>query len=388
MDAQQLKDCLPRAALAFRGYNVTNLGRSGELLAHKAYGATVRDHLERASRACTEITGRPCDLVTRVREGQETNLASYAEAVTLILAMEMAQLALLEEYFGIVYCTANLSFGYSLGEIAALVAGGVYELCDALRIPLVLSDDCVALAADVTLGVLISRGPPLPLDEVTKACLRVNQEGKGVVGMSTYLSPNSALLLGQSDTLDRFKEQLSKLWPQPVHVRKKEGEWPPLHTPIVWQRQIPDRAAQEMHSLPGGFTAPVPPVLSLVTGDVSYSDYNSRDILHRWVDEPQLLWDGVYQTLSLGIETIIHVGPAPNIIPATYTRLAENVASQTKASFGLRTISRMARRPWLRNMLPARSALLRAPSVKQVILEDWLLEQVGVSRAHFPAGNS
>ena len=54
---------------------------------------------------------------------------------------------------------------------------------------------------------------------------------------------------------------------------------------------------------------------------------NSRDILHRWVDEPQLLWDGVYQTLSLGIETIIHVGPAPNIIPATYTRLAENVTS-------------------------------------------------------------
>jgi [acyl-carrier-protein] S-malonyltransferase len=148
-----------------------------------------------------------------------------------------------------------------------------------------------------------------------------------------------------------------------------------MHTPIVWQKNIGDRAARLLQTLPGGFTAPVPPVLSLVTGDVSYSDYNSRDILHRWADEPQLLWDGVYQTLALGIENVIHVGPDPNIIPATYTRLADNVAAQLKASVGLRAMSGMVNRPWLRALLPARSALLRAPSVKQVILEDWLLEQ-------------
>lgn len=375
MNAQELKDSLPTAALAFRGYNVTNLGRSGELLAHPAYGDTVREFLERASQACSDIIKRPCDLVSRVRDARETNLDSYADAVSLILAMEMAQLALLQQHFGIAYRAAPLSFGYSLGEIGALVAGGVYELHDALRIPLALADDCVALATDVTLGVLISRGPPLPLDEVTRACLRVNQEGRGVIGMSSHLSPNSLLLLGQADTLDRFKKRLSAAWPQPFYLRKKDGQWPPMHTPIVWQRQIADRAAQEMHALPGGFTAPIPPVLSLVTGDVSYSDYNSRDILHRWVDEPQLLWDAVYQTLTLGIETVVHVGPAPNILPATYTRLAENVASQTKTSIGMRAMSRMANRPWLRSLLPARSALLRAPTVKQIILEDWLLEQ-------------
>lgn len=375
MDVQALKDSLPNAAFAFRGYNVTNLGRSSELLAHRVYGPTVQSYLAGASQACAAITGRPCDLVRRVRAQEETSLDSYADAVSLILAMEMAQLALLEQCFGVFYCTARLSFGYSLGEIGAVVAGGVYELHDALQIPLALADDCVALADQVTLGVLISRGPPLPLDEVTRQCMRVNQEGRGVIGMSAYLSPNSLILLGQFDTVDRFQRLFSENWKHPVHLRKKEGQWPPMHTPIVWQKNISDRCAQLLHTLPGGFIAPVPPVLSLVTGDLSYSDYNSRDILHRWTDEPQLLWDAVYQTLALGIKTIIHVGPDPNIIPATYTRLADNVTAQTKASLGLRAMSGMVDRPWLRTLLPPHSALLRAPRVRQVILEDWLLEQ-------------
>jgi hypothetical protein len=35
----------------------------------------------------------------------------------------------------------------------------------------------------------------------------------------------------------------------------------------------------------------------------------------------------------------------------------------------------MVRRPWLTSMLSTRAALLRAPFVEQVVLEDWLLEQ-------------
>ena len=35
----------------------------------------------------------------------------------------------------------------------------------------------------------------------------------------------------------------------------------------------------------------------------------------------------------------------------------------------------LARRPWLSALLPSRAALLRAPLLKHVILEDWLLEQ-------------
>jgi [acyl-carrier-protein] S-malonyltransferase len=93
------------------------------------------------------------------------------------------------------------------------------------------------------------------------------------------------------------------------------------------------------------------------------------------VDHPQRLWDGVYQVLALGIETIIHVGPEPNIIPATFQRLGENIRQQTQSNLGMRALSHMVRRPWLKALLPQRASLLRAPLIEHVILEDWLLAQ-------------
>ncbi len=374
-----LQDRLLNAAFVFRGYNVTNLGRSRELLAHHAYGPIVEHYLQDASQVASEMLGRKIDLVARVERGEETDLETYGDAIALIIGMEQAQLQLLDEFFGIDYTRARLSFGYSLGEIGALVASGVLDMKTALHVPLSMVPDCVELAHDVTLGVLFSRGPALEADAVYKLCLRINSAGKGMIGISSYLSPNSLLLMGQGDTIDRFADLMREWLPQKLYLRKNDSRWPPMHTPIVWQKFIPNRAALMMQTLPGGFTAPTPPVLSLVTGKISYNDFNARDLLARWVDHPQRLWDAVNETLAMGIDTLIHVGPDPNLVPATFKRLADNVTTQLAArsweGVGLRAVSRAVRRPWLAKLLPTRSSLLRAPYVKQVNLEDWLLEQ-------------
>ena len=147
-----------------------------------------------------------------------------------------------------------------------------------------------------------------------------------------------------------------------------------MHTPIVWQHNIPSRAAHIMLGMGGGMNVPDPPVLSLVTGKTSYTDINVRETLYRWTDQPQLLWAAMYELMARDTKKVIHVGPAPNIIPATLKRLSENVQAQTKASLGMRTLARLASGPWLRSLLPQRTALLRAPNLQQCILEDWLLE--------------
>jgi [acyl-carrier-protein] S-malonyltransferase len=375
----ELQERLSNAAFVFRGYNVTNLGRSAELLAHKAYGVTVQHFLREASTVCSEMTGKKIDLADRVHRNDEPTLEEYTESVAVIVAMEQAHLRLLEEFFGIQYADARLAYGYSLGEVAALVAGGVMDMQSALKIPLAMAKDCIELAHDVTLGVLFSRGPAIDFDGVHRLCLRINAHGKGVIGVSSILAPNSLLLIGQGNTVDRFGDLMPEWIPQKLYLRKNEHRWPPLHTPIMWQRNISTRAAVMMHTLPGGFTAPTPPVLSLVTGKLSYNDHNAREILMRWIDHPQRLWDAISETLSLGIETVVHVGPEPNLVPATFKRLADNVTTQLTAksweSVGLRAVSRVARRPWLAKILPTRSALLRAPYVKHIVLEDWLLEQ-------------
>ena len=380
MTPKELRRRLPLSALAFRGYNVANLGRSGELLAHPRYGPTVLRYLTLASQAASGYLNRKVDLAAVVRRGEELPLKAYGEAVALVMALEGAQLELLRLHFDVPIETAKVSFGFSLGELAALVAGGVLELPDSLKAPLMLADDCVALAHDVSLGIFFTRSAELPLDDIRRVLLQVNSEGQGVIGISAHLSPNSMLLMGQFETVDRFKELAQQRLKVKVQLRRNSERWPPLHTPIVWEKQIPNRAASIMHTLPFKLIEPRPQVLSLVTGRMSYTDFSARAIMHQWVDHPQRLWDAVYETLSMGIRTVIHVGPAPNIVPATYKRLADNVRQQAQNYISMRMLSAAARRPWLKSLLPQRTALLRAPFVEQLILEDWLLANAHLAR--------
>jgi [acyl-carrier-protein] S-malonyltransferase len=367
------------AAFAFRGYNITNLGRTPELLAHAAYGPVLLRWLREASEICSSVIRRPVDLVDRVRRREETNLETYAEAVALTVAVELAHLRLLEQFFGVAYAKAKLAYGYSLGEISALAASGLFDMAESLKVPLAMAGDAAELAHDATLGVLFSRGPAIDVAKVDHLCLEINAEGDGVIGVSSYLAPNSLLLIGQGTTLDRFQRRMPEQFPQRLYLRKNEHRWPPMHTPIVWQRSIRDRAATLMHTVRLKHAAPIPAVFSLVTANISYDELNTRKILTDWVDHPQHLWDAVCETLVLNISTVVHVGAEPNLIPATFKRLSDNVLAQTGAKTwggrGLRFVSRAARRPWLAKILPRQSALLRAPFVKHIILEDWLLEQ-------------
>lgn len=380
MTPERLKELLDRSGFAFRGFDQANLGKSPELLAHQIYGPTVEKHLLGASVIASDVLGREVDLVARVREQKVETLADYGESIAMIVSVEMAQLELLHEFFGIEYRSAPLAFGYSLGEVAALVASGVYSI-DALLTPLLaLSDDMVSQADDVRMGIVFSRGPEMEFEAVERLCLEITNQGHGTIAISSYLSPNTVLVLGQRGTLDELKAAVKGRFAKGTNVKENKDRWPPVHTHITRQKHIPDRAAVMMERMPGGFVAPRPNILSCVTGSMGYTDINSRDILNRWVDEPQRLWDVVDQTISSGVELLIHVGPAPNIIPATMQRISQNVqqqlAAKTWGGLGLRAVSRIVRRPWLTNVLSSKTNLLRAPFIQEVILEDWLLAQM------------
>jgi [acyl-carrier-protein] S-malonyltransferase len=378
--ANSLGKTIANTALAFRGYNVTNLGRSAELLAQQAYRTIVVAELERFGSLCEEYIKKPVDLVKWIQTSNEPTLEDYEEAISLVVAIEVAQMRLLHEVHHVDTSRAKMAFGYSLGELTAVSFGGMFALDDMMRVPLAMAKDCVALAANATMGILFSRGPTIDENQVSRLCQQITGEGHGTIGVSAILSPNTYLLIGQDNTVVRFGEVMHDLLPQRVHLRLNDYRWPPMHTPIVRQKHVPDRASVMMESLPGGLTPACPPVFSLVTGKMSYNDHSARDVLREWVDHPQRLWSAIDKTLSIGVDTVIHVGPGPNVIPATFHRLCENVLEQTAgnslSSMGMRAVSGLARRPWLAAMLPANAALLRAPYVKHVNLEDWLLENL------------
>jgi len=367
-------------AFAFRGYNITNLGRTPELLEHPRYSSTVVAVLGETSEVAAAQLGRPVDLISRIRLRQESkDLTTYAEDLALIVAVELAQLRLLKDFFGIELSQAKLAFGYSLGEPIALMAAGVYEMQHLIRAPLLVADDLAALGKDVNMGVVFSRGRALDEVAVKRLCLKLSQEGQGTIGISAQLSPNALIVLGQNDTVDRFQSAMRDVFNGSVHLRKNQHHWPPVHTSITWQRGIPNRGAILLETLPGGFHAPSIPILSSADDRATYDDHNSRELLHRWVDHPQRLWSLLNRTLAAGVDTVIHIGPDPNLVPATFRRLSEDVRGQlngfSPGSLGLRAVSHLVKRPWLAQLLPSSAALLRAPHVQHVILEDWLLEQ-------------
>ena len=193
------------------------------------------------------------------------------------------------------------------------------------------------------------------------------------------MAPNTVLVLGQGDSIELFRQTMKERFNRQIHFKKNPDRWPPIHTAIVRQRNVPDRASVMLETVPGGMKAPTIPIISCITGTESYNDYNSRQTLYDWVDHPQKLWSVIERALATDIHTLIHVGPEPNIIPATLSRLSMNIDSQLNArsisGFGLRAVSSIVqRRPWLAKYLSKNASLLRAPLLEHVILEDWLLD--------------
>jgi [acyl-carrier-protein] S-malonyltransferase len=376
---EDLKKRISTAAIAFRGYDATNIGRGPELLTHPVYGPIVQTNLDATSVLCSDVLQKKVDLAARVLAREPSTLETFVEDIGAIVGMELAQVEILEKVFEIPVRQARLSFGHSIGELSALVMAGVYQLEQLLPVPLGLATDCAALTPGTTIGILSGHGGTLRIEDVEHLCASISRRGHGLIGPSTYLSPYQVLLLGQADTLSLLEAEMHVFLPAGVTLRRRPNHWPPLHTPLVWERNIPNRTAMAMHHIGGGDRKPVPSVVSCSTGVANYDEWNSRAILADWTDHPQRIWDVMENTLASGAELVIHVGPEPKLLATGFERLSNRIMKQLKTAhlqrLGSSLIPSIGRNRWLNRKLPANAVLLRAPFLNHIILEDWLLDQ-------------
>jgi [acyl-carrier-protein] S-malonyltransferase len=377
---EDLRKRIATAALVFRGYDQTNMGRAAEFLTHRAFGPVVRSVLDSASVLCADVLGKRVDLAARVLAGEVSTLDTFVHDIGTIVGMELAQIRLLQEFFEVPVPQARLSFGHSIGELSALVVGGMYTMEQLLPIPLALATDCAALTANTTMGILsIQGGPPLQIEDVQHLCSTISSRGQGLIGPSTYLSPYQVLLLGQGTTLDLLEADMREYLPPGVTLRRRPNHWPPLHTPLVWERNIPNRTAMLMYHTGGGHQKPTPNVVSCTTGLASYDEWNSRAVLADWTDHPQRIWDAMEHTLASGAELVVHVGPEPKLLTTCFDRLSHKIMKQLKMRhldrLGSSVIPSIGKNGWLTRKLPANAVLLRAPFLHHLVLEDWLLAQ-------------
>jgi [acyl-carrier-protein] S-malonyltransferase len=376
---EELRRRIKTSAIAFRGYEERNLGRSSEILAHPVYGPIAAPVLKTASKICSDVRGMPVDLETRVKARGATSLLTFVEDAASIVAMEIAQCKILEEVFDVPVRHARLSFGHSLGELSALVLGGMYEMEQLLPVPLGLAQDCADLTANTTIGILSISGRALPIEQLRRLCIWISSRGHGLIGPSTYLSPYQVILLGQGDTLDLLEREMPAHLPRGATLKRRPNHWPPLHTPLVWERNVPNRTALALYHIAGGDRKPSPTVISCTTGVANYDEYNSRAILADWTDHPQRLWDVMKATIASGVGMVIHAGPEPRLFHTSFERLSDRIKKQMRRRHLDRLSNSLfpsiSRNRWLNRSLPGKAALWRAPFVDHLVLEDWLLAQ-------------
>jgi len=376
---RELKTLIGRAAIAFRGYDAANIGRGAELLAHPVYGPITAARLEQASALCEPILGRGVDLAGRVRSGVTATLDGFVEDIAMIVGLELAQIQILEQVFEIPVRSARMTFGHSIGELSSLVLGGVYTLEQLLPVPLSLAPDCASLTHGTSIGIVSTTASTLDLVRLDQLCQAISGQGRGLISPSTYLSPDHVLLIGQQGTLDEFERMMGEFLGSEVVLKRRPNPFPPLHTSLVWEKNIPNRTAMAMHHIAGGNRKPSPPIVAGSTGLISYDQWNSRTILANWTDHPQRLWDMVETTLHADVELVIHTGPEPKLFSSTFERLSHRVVKQLRHSHleGLTSsvIPSISRQAWLLRSLPDSAVLLRAPYLGHMILEDWLLAQ-------------
>jgi [acyl-carrier-protein] S-malonyltransferase len=376
---EALRKRIKTAAVAFRGYEESHLGHSPELLLHPVYGPIVRETLDSAAKICADVLHAPVDLAGRILAREPSSLAHFVEDTASIVATEIAQIRILEQVFEVPVRQAQFSFGHSIGELSALVLDGLYEMEDLLPVPLAMAPDCAELTANTTIGILSVTGRSLRMEEVRRLSNWISSRGHGLIGPSTYLSPYQAILLGQGDTFDLLEREMSSYLHCEPTLRRRPNRWPPLHTPLVWERNIPNRAAVAMHHIAGGDCKPSPTVVSCTTGVANYDEYNNRSILADWTDHPQRVWDVMRYTMASGADLVIHMGPAPGLFPNGFERLSGRIKRQLHRRhldrLGNRLFPSISRNRWLSRNLPAGAAVWRAPFVDHLILEEWLLAQ-------------
>jgi [acyl-carrier-protein] S-malonyltransferase len=195
----------------------------------------------------------------------------------------------------------------------------------------------------------------------------------------SHLSPYQVILLGQGDTLDLLEREMPAYLPGGATLRRRPNRFPPLHTPLVWQRNVPNRTALALYHIAGGERKPTPPVVSCTTGVANYDEINSRAILADWTDHPQRPWEVMKHAPASGVELVIHVGPEPRPFPTGFKRLSDRIWKQMRQHHLDRLAQSLfptiSHNEWLNRNLPATAALWRATFVDHLVLEDWLLAQ-------------
>ncbi|SMQ55902.1 unnamed protein product [Zymoseptoria tritici ST99CH_1A5] len=315
----------PKTAIFFPGQGVQRVGMTTDWL--EAFPRTVKPILDQVD----ETLG--VSLSKIIAEGPNANLMATENAQPAIMATSIIILRVLEQEFGFNLADRiDVTLGHSLGEFAALVAGGYLREADALKLVRRRAEVMAKCSKDtgeeVGMVALVCESDHLtPMVEAIHSFLGHHSEGSKsdshsdsdlpAVQQVLIANVNSKNQIVLSGSIKRINELLTHLRQfgghDPRAVRLKSDS--PFHSPLMKPatEMLKKMLDQPSPTVPGSDIIMWPgvvPCISNVSARPFESKQNLKDLLARQCVETVLWHDSiVYLHQDVGVKRWVGIGP-------------------------------------------------------------------------------
>lgn len=256
-------------------------------------------------------------------EGPEEELRKTVNTQPAILTVSVAALRVLEEA-GV---KADITAGHSLGEYSALVAAGVLDFADAVRLVNkrgAFMQEAVPLGQGAMAAVM-----GIEREKVVAICAEVEKE-HGAVQAVNFNCPGQIVIAGTTVGVEKAAEALKAAGAKRAILLPVSA---PFHSSLL--QPAAEKLAEELAKVE--FHEPIIPVVANVNGKVSVSKDSIQELLVTQAANPVLWEDCVATVAESGAAVCIEVGPGKvltgftkKIAPQVVTLNVEDLESLQK----------------------------------------------------------
>ena len=305
---------MAKTAFLFPGQGSQSVGMGKDLADHFPVARAV---FEEADQALGFSISKLCF------EGPEEELRKTFNPQPAILTVSVAALRVMQE----AGLACDITAGHSLGEYSALVAAGVLEFADAVRLVNKrgqFMQEAVPLGEGAMAAVM-----GLDREKVVEICAEVEKE-VGAVQAVNFNCPGQIVIAGKTTAVEKAAAALKAAGAKRAIMLPVSA---PFHSTLL--QPAAAKLAVELDKVP--FHEPKLPVVANVTGKIANTSHEIKQLLVTQAANPVLWEDCVAAIAASGVMSSVEIGPGKvltgftkKIAPDIVTLNVEDVESLQK----------------------------------------------------------
>ena len=292
-----------KTAFLFPGQGSQSVGMGKDLADNFS---VAREVFEEADRALGFSISKLCF------EGPEEELRKTVNTQPAILTVSVAALRVLQQ--------AGISFdipaGHSLGEYSALVAAGVLEFADAVRLVNKrgqFMQEAVPLGEGAMAAVM-----GMEREKVVEICAEVEKEA-GAVQAVNFNCPGQIVIAGKTAAVEKAAAALKAAGAKRAIMLPVSA---PFHSTLL--QPAAEKLASELDQV--SFHEPKSPVVANVTGKISTNSAEIKQLLVTQAANPVLWEDCVATVAAYGATVSVEIGPG-KVLTGFTKKIAPEIAT-------------------------------------------------------------